>query len=155
MTISVAGQRVNANPITVADVMTGLETEIKKRTSVASGTDCLASGFDGEVTSVTIKEGFNTGIGHDDALLVQFAGIPEGVMVTVPSTVTFATGTGATADADGGMLMLRQGSGADKDGVVELSASGRGEVVFDVSTEVNMAEAEKENDDFEETGRTI
>ena len=89
MTVSVAGQRVNATPITVADVMTGFETEIKKRTDAASGTDCVASEFDDEMTLVTIKEGFNTGIVHGDALLVQFAGIPEGVMVTVPSDSNF------------------------------------------------------------------
>ena len=137
VTISVGGQRVNANPITVADVMTGLETEIKKKSKAASGTDCVASEFDLEVTDVTIKEGFNTGIVHGDALLVQFSGIPEGVMVTVPIIdIPFPTGKGASRNKTGGMLMLRQGSGADKDGLVELSASGRGEVVFDVGTKV-------------------
>ena len=67
---------------------------------------------------------------RNDALVLNFRGIPDGV--TVKASLT---GTGEAMEADGtdlAPLMLTTGedAGADKDGVVSLSSAGAGEVVY-------------------------
>ena len=67
--------------IKVADVMTGLEIPVK----VATGFQC--EDVKDAMATVTIKEGFISAITNNSRFLVTFRGIPEGVKVTVPTSV--------------------------------------------------------------------
>ena len=70
-----------SGPIKVADVMTGLEIPVK----VATGAQCEDT--DDAMATVTIKEGFASAINDNSSFVVTFRGIPDGVTVTVPTSV--------------------------------------------------------------------
>ena len=121
--VLVGGTAVNEAPIKVADVTTGLAVEV----DAAEGAQCN----DGEMTAtITIEEGFASAIGANDSFEVTFTGIPEGVTVTVPKAVM------VDADAAGADFALERTtgrtSGADDDGILEISVSGAGQVIYKV-----------------------
>ena len=165
---------VNSAPIKVADVTEGLVV----KADVAEGLQCQNT--DDAMAVITIQEGFVDAIvsmvdddgtadvdesANSDSLVVTFTGIPDGVMVMVPSMV----GVGMVPDPDGADdammrdpaaigLMLRQGTRTDgvgdidEDtdmGAVELNAAGAGEVIY------NIASYEVDGTDTASTDNTV
>ena len=126
-----------SGPITVADVMTGLDISVE----VATGVQC--EDVKNATATVTIKEGFDSAITKNSRFLVTFRGIPEGVKVTVPTGVP-STDMVEDDDMKTFGVELRSGlaSGADSKGVVERTLAGAGEVVYEV---VDACNAEGEN----------
>ena len=61
--------------------MTGLEIPV----TVATGAQCEDT--DDAMATVTIKEGFASAINDNSSFVVTFRGIPDGVTVTVPTSV--------------------------------------------------------------------
>ena len=157
---------VNSAPIKVADVTEGLAV----KADVAAGLQCADTAA--AMAVITIQEGFTDAIismvpistdeedvtaarANSDSLVVTFTGIPDGVMVMVPSMVAL----GQMEDPDNPeqmvddpaafSLMLREGTRTDgvgdidEDsglGVVELNTAGAGEVIYnlaDTNGEVN------------------
>ena len=160
---------VNSAPIKVADVTEGLAV----KADVAEGLQCADT--DAAMAVITIQEGFVDAIismepasdsetdvaaarANSDSLVVTFTGIPDGVMVMVPSMVA----VGMIDDPDDEdapfdqipdpaafSLMLREGTRTDgvgdidEDtglGAVELNTAGAGEVIYnlgDTDGEVN------------------
>ena len=125
-----------SGPVKLAAVKKGLVIPVE----VAAGDQCA----DTETTAtITIKEGegIANAINDGSRFVITFRGIPEGVTVTVPTKVDSMdmppTGTeGAdgyvapVTDTFGIELVPGIASGTDGDGVVDLSASGAGEVVY-------------------------
>ena len=129
-----------SGPIKLAAVKTGLVIPVE----VAKGDQCA----DTETTAtVTIKEGegIASAINDESRFVITFRGIPEGVTVTVPTSVASMdmppmgadpTDTEAddyvapVTDTFGIMLVPGIASGTDGDGLVDLSASGAGEAVY-------------------------
>ena len=129
--VRVNGVVIEHSPIKLADVTTGLDIKV----TAASGLQCEA----GMATAtIMFTEGFNSAINAvaDDALVLNFRGIPEGVTVTAS-----LMGTGEAMEEDGTdlaplNLVTGDDAGADADGVVSLSSAGAGEITytFDMST---------------------
>ena len=71
-----------------------------------------------------------------DVLVLNFRGIPDGVTVTA-SLDGNRNGNGGGYGTDLAPLMLQTGEdeGADEDGVVDLSSTGAGEIVYKFDTD--------------------
>ena len=154
-TVLVDGAAVNNVPVKVADVETALEIKLDALT----GLQCESRDDDAKAVTITIKESedFENAImaradadSPGDSLIVTFLYIPDGVKVTVPMgydvpDTTENTPERTMADSAFG-LEIRTGrtSGADEDGVVDLSAAGAGQVIYDVvmATTSDMIEEE-------------
>ena len=147
---------VNSSPIKVADVTEGLAV----KADVAAGLQCADT--DDAMAVITIQEGFVDAIvstvdvdgasdfENSDSLVVTFTGIPDGVMVMVPSMVEVGmipdpdnTPDGMMLDPAAFALMLREGTRTDgvgdidEDtglGAVELNTAGAGEVIYNIGT---------------------
>ena len=160
--VMVGDTAVNSAPLKVADVTEGLLV----KADVAEGLQCADT--DDAMAVITIQEGFTDAIismvpeggldpdadqiaaarANSDSLVVTFTGIPDGVMVMVPSMVA----VGMIPDPDGNgenpmmddpaafSLMLREGTRTDgvgdidEDtglGAVELR-NGVGEVIYNL-----------------------
>ena len=155
---------VNSTPIKVADVTEGLAV----KADVAAGLQCADT--DDAMAVITIQEGFTDAIismmpvggenaddeaiaaarANSDSLVVTFTGIPDGVMVMVPSMVAVGMIEDPDENADEGdmipdpaafSLMLREGTRTDgvgdidEDtmmGAVELNTAGAGEVIYNL-----------------------
>ena len=163
---------VNSAPIKVADVTEGLAV----KADVADGLQCADT--DDAMAVITIQEGFTDAIismvpegglspsddqiaaarANSDSLVVTFTGIPDGVMVMVPSMVPLGmiddpedeeAPFDQIPDPAAFSLMLREGTRTDgvgdidEDtmmGAVELNTAGAGEVIYnlgDTDGEVN------------------
>ena len=129
--VRVNGVMIDHSPIKLADVTTGLDITVTS----ATGLQCEAPSM--AVATIMFTEGFSSAISAaDDSLVLNFRDIPDGVTVTAS-----LMGTGEAMEDDGtdlAPLMLKTGvdEGADADGIVSLSSTGAGEVVytFDTST---------------------
>ena len=126
--VRVNGVMIDHSPIKLADVATGLEIEV----SAATGLQCeVPEGEDAAVATIMFTEGFSSAINAmNDALVLNFRGIPDGVTVTAS-----LMGTGEAMEDDGtdlAPLMLKTGDdeGVDEDGIVDLSSTGAGEIVY-------------------------
>ena len=129
--VIVGGDTLNANPLKVADVSTGLAASTK----VADGVQCSDSEVMGRVT---LAEGYASAFMDMDSFMVTFTGVPEGVTVTVPNMVELAANdqaTSANETVESFRLRRHTGrtSGADADGVVDLSAAGAGSVRYTIA----------------------
>jgi hypothetical protein len=152
---------VNSAPIKVADVTEGLVV----KADVAEGLQCADT--DDAMAVITIQEGFvdaivsivdDTGTAdvdesaNSDSLVVTFTGIPDGVMVMVPSMVAVGmiddpedeeAPFDQIPDPAAFSLMLREGTRTDgvgdidEDtglGAVELNTAGAGEVIYNIAS---------------------
>ena len=158
---------VNSAPLKVADVTEGLVV----KADVAEGLQCAGTG--NAMAVITIQEGFVDAIismdpglsgrwlhtiaaaratarANSDSLVVTFTGIPDGVMVMVPSMVEVAMIVIPDANANGMVnmmddpaafsLMLREGTRTDGVGdiddtglgAVELNERRHGEVIYNL-----------------------
>ena len=127
--VSVQGAAVHSGSLKVADVTTGLLVEVDEANVLQCDTD-----VEGETATLMIQEGYVNSITDANALMVSFTGIPEGVTVIVPGEVAAVVDTvdiGLTLQTDPRV----SGVTVDDDGrnIVDLSASGSGAVVYDVS----------------------
>ena len=105
------------------------------------------------MAAIRIQEGFTDAITDADSLVVTFTGIPEGVTVMVPAMVALATEDDATTASEVALsfsLALRHGTRTDgvgkiedNMGEVELSASGAGEVVYNLADTASTVGAER------------
>ena len=126
--VMVGGRQVNASPMKVADVTTGLMTSVTAK----AGDQCA----DGNITDamITVTEGFPSAFKNGDSFMVSFSGVPEGVSITVPAVIPVDA---ADDDADE-MFRLElettnpRTSGVDDDNMVMLSAAGSGSVVYNI-----------------------
>ena len=145
--VLVGGTTVHRDPLKVADVTTGLAV-------TADAAELLqCADTDDAMAAIRIQEGFTDAITDADSLVVTFAGIPEGVKVMVPDIVMLATDdrdTRADEAAASFSLALRSGTRTDgvgdiEDGMaeVELSASGAGEVVYNLADTDSTLDAER------------
>ena len=127
--VSVQGAAVHSGSLKVADVTTGLLVEVDEANVLQCETD-----VESETATLMIQEGYVNSIIDANELMVSFTGIPEGVTVIVPGTVDAVVDTvdiGLTLQDDPRV----SGVTVDDDGrnIVDLSASGSGAVVYDVS----------------------
>ena len=150
--VLVNGTAVNAAPLKLSDVSTGIELDL----GAESGLQCNKSSV---ATRVSIKEGYasawmampsmaddtNTGDVNEamaafaDTFLVTVSHVPEGVKVSVPTAIELEMD-----QMDGGVnemlgsvavdLVMCRTCGTDSDGVVELSASGTGQFRYKIRT---------------------
>ncbi len=137
--VKVNGSVVGTGPMKAASVMNGLDVSVK----AGKGREC-----DDVSTSakITIKEGYKKdAIMPEDSFLITFRNIPEGVSVMVPVEVPRAaddTSTTAVNEMNESFsLMLVEGTSGDGvakpvDGkaMVELSATGTGEIRYKIGT---------------------
>ena len=139
--VRVNGVMIKHSPIKLADVTTGLEIKV----TAATGLQCESpAGENKAVATIMFTEGFSSAIRAmemdpeelNDALVLNFRGIPDGVTVTAS-----LMGTGEAMEDDGTdlaplHLVTGDDAGADEDGVVSLSSTGAGEITytFDTST---------------------
>ena len=140
--VRVNGVMIKFSPIKLADVTTGLDIEV----TAASGLQCDAS----EVkATIMFTEGFNSAIravADDDieangaesdgnsVLVLNFRGIPDDVTV-----MASLMGTGEAMEEDMTdlaplMLVTGEDEGADDEGMVTLSSTGAGEVMYTFDT---------------------
>ena len=156
-TVLIDGVAVNNVPVKVADVETALEIKL----DALAGLQCESRDEDAKAVTITIQESedFENAImarvgadGAGDSLVVTFLHIPEGVKVTVPMGYDVPEVTADTPQAMQDMAASAFGlervtgrtSGADEDGVLDLSAAGAGEVVYNVVMDTTDAELEEE-----------
>ena len=142
--VLVGGTAVNSAPLKVADVTTGLAV------TAAAAEILQCEDTDDATAAIKIQEGFANAIMSADSatdphdrLVVTFTGIPDGVKVMVPDIVPLATeDPDTTADEEAASFSLdlmdkgrTSGVGKIEDnmGEVELSASGAGEVVYNLA----------------------
>ncbi len=128
--VLVGGTALNEAPMKLADVTTGLVVEVDD----AEGVQCNDTEAVGKIT---LKEGFASAIMQMDSFDVTFTGVPEGVTVTVPDKVALAVDDPDTtaSETEGSFILERtmgRTSGADDDGVLELSTSGAGSVRYTI-----------------------
>ena len=127
-TVSVQGAAVHSGSLKVADVTTGLLVEVDQANILQCDTD-----IESESATITIQEGYVNSIIDENDLMVSFTGIPEGVTVIVQGVVAVVdtVDIGLTLQIDPRV----SGVTVDDDGrnIVDLSASGSGAVVYDVS----------------------
>ena len=159
-TVKVNGTTVGSADMEVASVMNGLEASVK----VGKGRECDDVST---AATITIKEGYKKdAIMAEDSFLITFRNIPEGVTVMVPVEVPLAkddTSTTAVNERNESFsLMLvegRSGDGVAKpvDGkaMVELSATGTGEIRYTIATEtVDLNTPSTPDDDSDDTTRS-
>ena len=153
-TVLVGGTAVHRAPLKVADVTTGLAV-------TADAVEILqCADTDDATAAIKIQEGFANAImsadsatDPDDRLVLTFTGIPEGVSVMVPDIVPLAADDPATtadeAAASFSLDLMDEGrtSGVgkieDNMGEVELSASGAGEVVYNLADTASTLDDER------------
>ena len=153
-TVLVGGTAVHRAPLKVADVTTGLAV-------TADAAEILqCADTDDATAAIKIQEGFANAImsaasatDPDDRLVVTFTGIPEGVKVMVPDIVPLAADdpdtTADEAAASFSLDLMDEGrtSGVgkieDNMGEVELSASGAGEVVYNLADTASTLDDER------------
>ena len=145
--VLVGGTAVHRDPLKVADVTTGLAV------TAAAAEIFQCADTDDATAAIKIQEGFANAITDADSLVVTFAGIPEGVKVMVPDIVMLATDDRDTrADEAAASFSLALRSGTRTDGVgdieggmaeVELSASGAGEVVYNLADTASTLDDER------------
>ena len=151
--VLVDGRAVHSAPLKVADVTTGLQVKADAAELLRCADDATAA--------IKIQEGFANAImsaasatDHpDDRLVVTFTGIPEGLKVMVPDIVPLATDDPATtadeAAASFSLDLMDEGrtSGVgkieDNMGEVELSATGAGEVVYNLADTASTLDDER------------
>ena len=150
--VLVGGTAVNSAPLKVADVTTGLQVKADAAELLRCADDATAA--------IKIQEGFANAImsaasatDPNDRLVVTFTGIPEGLKVMVPDIVPLATDDPATtadeAAASFSLDLMDEGrtSGVgkieDNMGEVELSASGAGEVVYNLADTASTLDDER------------
>ena len=152
--VLVGGTAVNSAPLKVADVTTGLQVK-------ADAAELLrCADTDDATATIKIQEGFANAImsaasatDPDDRLVVTFTGIPEGLKVMVPDIVPLATDDpDTTADEEAASFSLdlmdegrTSGVGKIEDnmGEVELSATGAGEVVYNLADTASTLDDER------------
>ncbi len=143
-TVAVNGTTVGTADMKVAGVMNGLDPVV----TAAKGKEC--DDVSGAMATVTLKEGFKKGGANGafqpmDRFMLTFTNIPEGVTVMVPMEVPLAdpvANTRADEVAESFTLNLVQGTPGDGVGdtgdggkvMVELSASGSGEIRYTIGT---------------------
>ena len=137
-TVSVNGTAVGS-PVKVADVATGLDPVV----NAAKGREC--DDADSIMGRVTIREGNKNSFMQMDSFLITFRNIPEGVSVMVPEKVGVETDQpGTNIDEMDGSFVVNLVQGRAGDGVgkpeggmapVELSATGTGEVRYEIGTQ--------------------
>ncbi len=142
--VLVGGTAVNAAPLKLADVTTGLETPVTAK----SGDQCA----DGSITDarITVKEGFDSSFMNGDSFMVSFSGVPEGVSITMPANIPVMADdpdTSIKEDEETFRLVLEETnprtSGVDKDNMVVLSNAGSGSVRYNiVMTRRNATQAD-------------
>ena len=158
--VLVGGTAVNITPIKVADVTTGLEVKADvaeglqcSDTDDAMSTITIQEGFSDAIMSMAPTDAEDeddvaAAFANSDSLMVTFTGIPEGVTVMVPAMVAVGmiddpesqtTPPEQILDPAAFSLTLVHGSRtdgvedvADGMGAVELTASGAGEVIYNV-----------------------
>ena len=152
--VLVGGTVVNSAPLKVADVTTGLQV----KADAAGLLRCADT--DAATATIKIREGFANAIMSaasatdlDDRLVVTFTGIPEGLKVMVPGIVPLATDDpDTTADEEAASFSLdlmdegrTSGVGKIEDnmGEVELSATGAGEVVYNLADTASTLDDER------------
>ena len=147
-TVLVGGTAVNSAPLKVADVTTGLAV-------TADAAEILqCADTDDATAAIKIQEGFaNAIMSPDDRLVVTFTGIPEGLKVMVPDIVPLATDDpDTTADEEAASFSLdlmdegrTSGVGKIEDNMaeVELSATGAGEVVYNLADTASTLDDER------------
>ena len=152
--VLLGGTAVNSAPLKVADVTTGLQVK-------ADAAELLrCADIDDATATIEIQEGFANAImsaasatDPDDRLVLTFTGIPEGLKVMVPDIVPPATDDpDTTADEEAASFSLdlmdegrTSGVGKIEDnmGEVELSASGAGEVVYNLADTASTLDDER------------
>ena len=151
-TVLVGGTAVHSAPLKVADVTTGLQVKADAAELLRCADDATAA--------IKIQEGFANAImsaasatDPDDRLVVTFTGIPEGLKVMVPDIVPLATDDpDTTADEEAASFSLdlmdegrTSGVGKIEDnmGEVELSATGAGEVVYNLADTASTLDDER------------
>ena len=149
-TVLVGGTAVHSAPLKVADVTTGLQVKADAAELLRCADDATAA--------IKIQEGFANAImsaasATDDRLVVTFTGIPEGLKVMVPDIVPLATDdpdtTADEAAASFSLDLMDEGrtSGVgkieDNMGEVELSATGAGEVVYNLADTASTLDDER------------
>ena len=150
-TVLVGGTAVHSgSPLKVADVTTGLQVKADAAELLRCADDATAA--------IKIQEGFANAImsaasATDDRLVVTFTGIPEGLKVMVPDIVPLATDdpdtTADEAAASFSLDLMDEGrtSGVgkieDNMGEVELSATGAGEVVYNLADTASTLDDER------------
>ena len=149
-TVLVGGTAVNSAPLKVADVTTGLQVKADAAELLRCADDATAA--------IKIQEGFANAImsaasATDDRLVVTFTGIPEGLKVMVPDIVPLAADdpdtTADEAAASFSLDLMDEGrtSGVgkieDNMGEVELSATGAGEVVYNLADTASTLDDER------------
>ena len=145
--VRVGGAAVHSGSLKVADVTTGLAV-------TADAAELLqCEDTDDATAAIKIQEGFTDAITDADSLVVTFTGIPEGVKVMVPDIVPLATDDPDTsadeAAASFSLDLIDEGrtSGVgdieDNMGEVELSASGAGEVVYNLADTASTLDDER------------
>ena len=147
-TVLVGGRAVHSAPLKVADVTTGLAV-------TADAAELLQCADTNDATAaIKIQEGFaNAIMSPDDRLVVTFTGIPEGLKVMVPDIVPLAADdpdtTADEAAASFSLDLMDEGrtSGVgkieDNMGEVELSATGAGEVVYNLADTASTLDDER------------
>ena len=153
-TVLVGGTAVHSAPLKVADVTTGLAV-------TADAAELLqCADTDDATAAIKIQEGFANAImsaasatDPDDRLVVTFTGIPEGLKVMVPDIVPLAADdpdtTADEAAASFSLDLMDEGrtSGVgkieDNMGEVELSATGAGEVVYNLADTASTLDDER------------
>ena len=141
-TVKVNGSTVGSADMKVAGVATGLDPVVK----AAKGREC--DDVDTS-TRVTIKEGNRYSFKQDDSFLITFRNVPEGVTVMVPTGVGLVADDPATnANENNESFILDLVEGRPGDGVgkpendmamVELSATGTGEVRYEIGQTAAIA----------------
>ena len=149
-TVLVGGTAVHSAPLKVADVTTGLQVKADAAELLRCADDATAA--------IKIQEGFANAImsaasATDDRLVVTFTGIPEGLKVMVPDIVPLAADdpdtTADEAAASFSLDLMDEGrtSGVgkieDNMGEVELSATGAGEVVYNLADTASTLDDER------------
>ena len=152
--VLVGGTAVNSAPLKVADVTTGLQVK-------ADAAELLrCADTDDATATIKIREGFANAImsaasatDPDDRLVVTFTGISEGLKVMVPDIVPLAADDpDTTADEEAASFSLdlmdegrTSGVGKIEDnmGEVELSATGAGEVVYNLADTASTLDDER------------
>ena len=142
--VMVGGRQVNASPLKVADVTTGLMTPGVAK----AGDQCM----DGSIANarITVKEGFASSFMNGDSFVVNFSGVPEGVSITMPANIAVMEDdedTSIKEDEETFRLVLEETnprtSGVDKDNMVILSNAGSGSVRYNiVMTRRNATQAD-------------
>ena len=131
--VLVGGTAVNAAPLKLADVTTGLETPVVAK----SGDQCA----DGSIANarITVKEGFASSFMNGDSFMVSFSGVPEGVSIEMPANIARLEDDDDTSikeDEETFRLVLEETnprtSGVDKDNMVILSNAGSGSVRYNI-----------------------